>query len=72
MLSNACTTSVTVPLKFPACPDVQMPKYNGFISPNIREHFLWLCSMHIIIPHALHFRAGFEKDIPWEHFTYLL
>lgn len=26
MLSNVCTDSVNVPLKFPACPAVQMPK----------------------------------------------
>ena len=72
MLSNVCTDSVNVPLKFPACPAVQMPKDNGSVSPNIREYFLWLCSTHIVIPHTLRFRAGFEKHMPGEHFTYLL
>jgi len=72
MLRNTCTNSVNVCLKFPACPAVQMPKDNGFISPNIGEYFLWLCFIRIIIPHAPRFRPRFEKDMPGDHFTYLL
>lgn len=45
-------------------------KISSFISPNIREYFLCLYSIHIIIPHILHFRAEFEKDLPGEYFTY--
>lgn len=71
LLSKVCTDSVNVP-EFFSCAVLLMPKDNGLVPPDIKDYFLWLCSLHICIPHTLHFRAELEKDMPGEHFTYLL
>lgn len=71
LLSKVCTDSVNVP-EFFSCAVLLMPKDNGLVPPDIKDYFLWLCSLHICIPHTLHFRAELEKDMPGENFTYLL